>query len=97
MGVAKAALESSVRYLAADFGERGITVNAISAGPIKTPAASAISGFDSALKIVAARAPLQRNITAQDPANLALFLCSDLAKNITGQCIFVDAGFSIAG
>jgi len=97
MGVAKAALEASVRYLAYDLGEKGIRVNAISAGPIKTLAASGISGFDSMLKYSRETAPLKRNIDADDVANLAVFLCSDMSKNITGQTVYVDAGFSIMG
>jgi enoyl-[acyl-carrier protein] reductase I len=97
MGVAKAALEASVRYLASDLGPKGIRVNAISAGPIKTLAASGISDFDTMLKHAADKAPLKRNIDADDVANTALFLCSDLGKNITGQVVYVDAGYSIMG
>jgi enoyl-[acyl-carrier protein] reductase I len=97
MGVAKAALESSVRYIASDVGEKGIRVNAISAGPIKTLAASGISDFDKMLEHAKGKAPLKRNIDADDVANTALFLCSDLSKNITGQVIYVDAGYSIMG
>ena len=97
MGVAKAALESSVRYIASDVGERGIRVNAISAGPIKTLAASGISDFQSMLDHAREKAPLKRNIDADDVANLAVFLCSDMSKNITGQVIYVDAGYSIMG
>ena len=97
MGVAKAALESSVRYLASDVGEKGIRVNAISAGPVKTLAASGISGFDTMLRHAQEKAPLKRNIDADDVANLALFLCSNMSKNITGQVIYVDAGYSIMG
>ncbi len=97
MGVAKAALEASVRYLAYDLGKKGIRVNAISAGPVKTLAASGISGFDKMLKHAAEKAPLQRNIDADDVANMALFLCSGLSRNITGQVIYVDAGYSIMG
>ena len=97
MGVAKAALESSVRYLASDVGEKGIRVNAISAGPIKTLAASGITDFDTMLQHAQQKAPLKRNIDADDVANLALFLCSDMSKNITGQVIYVDAGYSIMG
>lgn len=94
MGAAKAALEASVRYLAVDLGKFDVTVNAISAGPLKTLAASGIEGFDRLLELVPKRAPLRRNIEAQDVGNTALFLCSDLARNITGQVIYVDAGFS---
>jgi|TARA_B100001964_G_C14254776_1_gene611788 enoyl-[acyl-carrier protein] reductase I len=97
MGVAKAALESSVRYIANDVGENGVRVNAISAGPIKTLAASGISDFDTMLKHAQEKAPLKRNIDADDVADLALFLCSDMSKNITGQVIYVDAGYSIMG
>ncbi len=97
MGVAKAALEACVRYLANDFGEKGIRVNAISAGPIKTLAASGISDFDKMLEIAKEKAPLKRNIDAKDVADLALFLCSDMSKNITGQVVYVDAGYSIMG
>lgn len=97
MGVAKAALESSVRYIASDVGEKGIRVNAISAGPIKTLAASGISDFHKMLEHSKEKAPLKRNIDADDVANLAVFLCSDMSKNITGQVIYVDAGYSIMG
>tara|TARA_Y100000310_G_scaffold85037_1_gene81887 strand:+ start:6274 stop:7107 length:834 start_codon:yes stop_codon:yes gene_type:complete len=95
MGVAKAALESSVRYIAHDVGEKGIRVNAISAGPVKTLAASGVTGFDKMLEQAREKAPLKRNIDADDVANLALFLCSDMSKNVTGQVIYVDAGYSI--
>jgi|TARA_B100001971_G_scaffold72955_1_gene67256 enoyl-[acyl-carrier protein] reductase I len=97
MGVAKAALEACVRYLANDFGEKGIRVNAISAGPIKTLAASGITDFEKMLEHAQQKAPLKRNINADDVANLALFLCSDMSKNITGQVVYVDAGYSIMG
>ena len=97
MGVAKAALESSVRYLAYDLGEQKIRVNAISAGPIATLAASGISGFPEMLLNYVSKAPLKRNITADEVADCALFLCSDLSKAITGQVIFVDAGYNIMG
>jgi len=97
MGVAKAALESCARYLANDFGDKGIRVNAISAGPIKTLASTGISGFEGMLEHAKQKSPLKRNISADDVANLALFLCSDLSKNITGQVIKVDAGYSIMG
>lgn len=97
MGVAKAALESSVRYIASDLGEKSIRVNAISAGPIKTLAASGISDFQKMLDHAQEKAPLKRNIDADDVANTALFLCSDMSKNITGQVIYVDAGYSIMG
>ena len=97
MGVCKAALESATRYLAMDLGEKGIRVNAISAGPIKTLAASGIAGFDSILSHAEKKALLKRNIDADDVANLALFLASDLSRNITGQVIYVDAGYSVNG
>lgn len=97
MGVAKAALESSVRYLASDLGEQQIRVNAISAGPIATLAASGIANFPEMLLNYVAKAPLKRNITADEVADCALFLCSDLSKAITGQVIYVDAGYSIMG
>jgi enoyl-[acyl-carrier protein] reductase I len=97
MGVAKAALEASVRYLAVDVGERGIRVNAISAGPIKTASARAVSGFTSILGEVAQRAPLRRNAVAEDVANIAVFLTSDLSSAVTGQVLYVDAGYSILG
>ena len=97
MGVAKAALESSVRYLASDLGENEIRVNAISAGPIKTLAASGISDFQKMLDHAREKAPLRRNIDADDVANLALFLCSDMSRNITGQTLYVDAGYNIMG
>jgi len=97
MGVAKAALESCVRYLACDLGEKKIRVNAISAGPIATLAASGIANFPEMLLNYVAKAPLKRNITADEVADCALFLCSDLSKAITGQVIFVDAGYNIMG
>jgi len=97
MGVAKAALEASVRYLSVDVGERGIRVNAISAGPIKTASARAVSGFTSILGEVAQRAPLRRNAVAEDVANVAVFLTSDLSSAVTGQVLYVDAGYSILG
>ena len=97
MGVAKAALESSVRYLAYDLGEQKIRVNAISAGPIATLAASGIVNFPEMLLNYVAKAPLKRNITADEVADCALFLCSDLSKAITGQVIFVDAGYNVMG
>lgn len=97
MGVAKAALEASVRYLAADLGPANIRVNAISAGPIKTLAASGIKGFKGMLHIVEERAPLRRNVTQGDVASTALFLCSDLGAGITGEVIHVDSGYNILG
>jgi len=97
MGIAKAALESSIRYLACDLGEQKIRVNAISAGPIATLAASGIANFPEMLLNYVAKAPLKRNITADEVADCALFLCSDLSKAITGQVIYVDAGYNIMG
>ena len=97
MGVAKAALESSVRYLSYDLGEQNIRVNAISAGPIATLAASGIANFSDMLLNYVSKAPLKRNITADEVADCALFLCSDLSKAITGQIIFVDAGYNVMG
>lgn len=97
MGVAKAALEASVRYLAADLGPRGMRVNAISAGPIRTLAASGISGFRALHRSFAEQAPLRRNVTSADVGNTALWLCSDLSSAVTGEIIYVDAGFNIMG
>ena len=97
MGVAKAALESSVRYIAYDMGDKQIRVNAISAGPIATLAASGIANFPEMLLNYVAKSPLRRNITADEVADCALFLCSDLSKAITGQVIYVDAGYSAMG
>lgn len=93
MGVAKAALEASVRYLANDLGPRGIRVNAISAGPIRTLAASGISGFRTLHKQFASVAPLRRNVTIEDVGKTALWLCSDWSSAVTGEIIYVDAGF----
>ena len=93
MGVAKAALEMSVRYLAADLGPKNIRVNAISAGPIKTLAARGISGFSSILDEMKERTPLRRNIEAREVGNTALFLASPLASGITGEVIHVDSGY----
>lgn len=97
MGVAKAALEASTRYLAYDLGERGIRVNAISAGPIKTLAASGISGFRTLLSQVEEKAPLRRNVTPQDVGGTAVYLASDLSQGVTGQVLYVDSGLSILG
>ncbi len=97
MGVAKAALEASVRYLAADLGAKNIRVNAISAGPIKTLAASGISGFSSILQVYRERAPLRRNVELGEVADTATFLLSAAARGITGEIVMVDAGFHIAG
>ena len=97
MGVAKASLEASVRFLAADLGPKGIRVNAISAGPIKTLAAAGIAGFRKMLGHVAGHSPLRRNVTIEDVGNTAAFLCSDLAAGITGEVIYVDGGYSSVG
>lgn len=93
MGVAKAALEASVRYLANDLGPRGIRVNAISAGPIRTLAASGIAGFRTLHKQFAEIAPLRRNVTIEDIGKTAVWLCSDWSSAVTGELIYVDAGF----
>ncbi len=97
MGVAKAALESAVRYLAHDLGTEGIRVNAISAGPLKTLAAAGIKGFRSMLAENAERTPLRRNIEHAEVGKAALFLCSDLASGVTGEILYVDAGQNIMG
>jgi enoyl-[acyl-carrier protein] reductase I len=97
MGVAKAALEASVRYLAADLGQENIRVNAISAGPIKTLAASGIPQFRDMLTAFAEKAPLKRNVTQEDVANTGLYLLSPLASGVTGEVVYVDCGFSIMG
>ena len=95
MGLAKASLEASVRYLAAALGPQGIRANAISAGPIKTLAASGIKDFSAILRFVENNAPLRRNVTIEDVGNVAAFMLSDLAAGITGEITHVDAGFSI--
>ena len=97
MGVAKAALEASVRYLAADFGPKKIRVNAISAGPVKTLAASGIADFRFILRWNEINAPLRRNITTTEAGNTALFLLSDLGTGVTGENVHVDAGYHIQG
>ena len=97
MGVAKASLESTVRYLAYNLGPEGTRVNAISAGPIKTLAAAGISGFRKILGHVEENAPLRRTVTIEDVGNAAAFLCSDLASGITGEVTYVDAGYNILG
>ena len=94
MGLAKASLEASVRYLASSIGPRGIRANGISAGPIKTLAASGIKDFGSILKFVEKHAPLRRNVTIEDVGNVAAFLLSELAAGVTGEITHVDAGFS---
>jgi enoyl-[acyl-carrier protein] reductase I len=97
MGVAKAALESSVRYLAADLGPKNVRVNAISAGPIQTLAARGVSGLSTMLKHHAERSPLKRNVEPREVGNTALFLCSPLASGITGATIYVDCGYNVMG
>ena len=97
IGVAKAALESSVRYLAADLGPRNIRVNAISAGPIQTLAARGVSGLSTMMKVHAERAPLKRNVEPREVGNTAMFLCSSLSSGITGETIFVDCGYNVMG
>jgi enoyl-[acyl-carrier protein] reductase I len=97
MGVAKAALEASTRYLAADLGKQNIRVNAISAGPINTLSARGVKGMGSLLGYVAERSPLKRNVQASEVGNTALFLVSDLASGITGETIYVDCGYNIMG
>ena len=92
MGLAKASLEASVRYLAASLGPEGIRVNAISAGPIRTLAASGIKKFRMMLDVNAAKAPLRRNVTIEEVGNTAAFLCSDLASGISAEIVYVDAG-----
>jgi len=97
MGVAKAALEASTRYLAADLGAHGVRVNSISAGPIRTLAASGVKDFRSMLDTVAAKSPLKRNVSIEDVGNTALFLASDASRGITGENIYVDAGYNVMG
>jgi enoyl-[acyl-carrier protein] reductase I len=94
MGLAKASLEASVRYLAASVGPRGIRVNGISAGPIRTLAAAGIKGFSKIFSVVESTAPLRRNVTIEDVGNVAAFLLSDLAAGVTAEILHVDAGFS---
>ena len=94
MGLAKASLEAAVRYLAASLGPQGIRVNGVSAGPIKTLAAAGIGGFGKILKFVEEHAPLRRNVTIDDVGNAAAFLLSDMAAAVTGEILYVDAGFS---
>ena len=97
MGVAKAALESGIRYLASELGEKGIRVNGLSAGPLKTLAARGIKDFNTMHKQHAERAPLRRNTTVEEVADTALFLCSNLSRGITGEVIYVDGGYRITG
>jgi len=97
MGVAKAALEASVRYLAYDFGSQQVRVNAISAGPIRTLAAAGVSGFKSMYQRYAEIAPLHSNVTIEDVGNAAVFLCSNMASKTTGEVLYVDSGYNILG
>lgn len=97
MGPAKAALEASVRYMAYDLGAQGIRVNGLSAGPIKTLAAAGIGSFRKMLEYNARSAPLKRNVTTEEVGNVAAFLCSDLARGITGEVVHVDSGFHMVG
>ena len=97
MGVAKAALESSVRYLAENLGKEGKRVNAISAGPIKTLSAKGIKDFSSILTVVEEKAPLHRNVTTTQVGNVATFLLSDMSDSITGQVLYADSGYNIMG
>lgn len=97
MGIAKSALEASVRYLAYDLGKNGIRINAVSAGPVKTVAARSIPGFMKMYKKVASMAPLGRNVDQQDVGNLGLFLLSPMAGGITGETVYVDSGYHIMG
>jgi enoyl-[acyl-carrier protein] reductase I len=97
MGVAKAALEASVRYLAVDLGEKNVRVNAVSAGPIKTLAASGISGFKTILNQIEEKAPLKRNVTQEEVGGTAVYLASDLSSGVTGEVVYVDCGYNIMG
>lgn len=97
MGLAKASLEANVRYMAVALGSDGVRVNAISAGPIKTLAASGIKSFRRMLNENSGRAPLKRNVTQKEVGNAAAFLCSDLASGVTGEVMYVDCGFNITG
>ena len=97
MGVAKAALEASVRYLAADLGPEGHRVNAISAGPVRTLAASGVTGFKQMYSEFPRQAPLRRNVTLDDLGNAATYLCSDRAAAVTGEVHYVDAGYNVIG
>jgi enoyl-[acyl-carrier protein] reductase I len=97
MGVAKASLEANVRFLALDLGPHGVRVNAISAGPIRTLAASGVKGIRRMIARVGEASPLKRNVTIEEVGNAAAFLCSDLAAGVTGQVLYVDAGYSIVG
>lgn len=97
MGVAKAALEASTRYLAYDLGKQGVRVNAISAGPVRTLAAAGVSGFKAMYRHFVDMAPLHENITIEDLGNSAVFLCSPLSAKVTGEVLYVDSGYNILG
>ena len=97
MGVAKAALEATMRYLAMELGQKNIRVNTISGGPLRTMSALAVGGFSDILGWVEKQAPLRRNITGNDVGDTATWLLSDMSKGVTGQNIYVDAGYSIMG
>lgn len=97
MGICKAALEHATRYLAAELGEKNIRVNSISGGPLKTLAASAVGGIDDMFEHQAAKAPLRRNISGEEVGNTAVFLLSEMSSGVTGEIIYVDAGFNIVG
>lgn len=97
MGVAKASLEACVRYLAADLGPEGIRVNAVSAGPIKTLAASGVRDFRKLMSIAEERSPLRRNVTQEEVGNAAVYLCSDMGGGITGEVLHVDSGYNVLG
>jgi enoyl-[acyl-carrier protein] reductase I len=97
MGIAKAALETCVRYLAYDLGPAGVRVNAISAGPLRTLSAAGVSGFKTMLHLHEERAPLRRNVTGDEVASAALYLCSDAASAVTGEVLHVDAGYNVMG
>jgi enoyl-[acyl-carrier protein] reductase I len=97
MGVAKASLEAVVRYLAGDLGAQNIRVNAISAGPVKTAAARGVKHFSKMLETVEAKSPMRRNVTPAEVGDAAVFLASDLGRGVTGDVLFVDAGYHIMG
>lgn len=97
MGVAKAALECSTRYLADNLGKEGIRVNAVSAGPIKTLSAKGIKDFGSIQTVVEEKSPLRRNVTKEEVGNVATFLFSDMSSAVTGQVLYADSGYSIMG
>jgi enoyl-[acyl-carrier protein] reductase I len=97
MGVAKAALEASLRYLAVELGEKGVRINAMSAGPIKTLASSGVAGFKTILHQIEEQAPLHANVTIEDVGKAAVFLASDLSSGSTGNIHYVDSGYNILG